>query len=140
MGMQWADFEVGRQLEPLIKEPVDKTQLVKYAGASGDYNLIHTDDETAKKVKLPGVIVHGMLGMGFLGQLVRHYAGPDGFVSKLEVRFGKMVMPGQELKCTAKVVAKDEAKQSVDLAIALEDQAGNPYTTGNATIQYNKRG
>src|ERR1700694_4733974 len=62
------DLESGSVLPDLRKPPITKQQLVKYAGASGDYNLIHTDDETARTVGLEGVIAHGMLSMAFLGE------------------------------------------------------------------------
>ncbi len=55
----------------LVKEPVERIQLVKYAGASGDFNRIHYDEPFAKAGGFPSVIAHGMLSMGFFGQLVR---------------------------------------------------------------------
>ena len=66
--MKKSALAVGDTLPPLVKDPVTKVQLLKYAGASGDYNLIHTDVETARSVGLGDVIAHGMLSMGFLGQ------------------------------------------------------------------------
>ena len=62
------ELSIGSALPELRKDAINKLQLVKYAGASGDYNLIHTDDETARRVGLDGVIAHGMLSMAFLGQ------------------------------------------------------------------------
>src|ERR1700694_5319275 len=62
------ELDRGSVLPDLRKAPITKMQLVKYAGASGDYNLIHTDDETARTVGLEGVIAHGMLSMAFLGE------------------------------------------------------------------------
>jgi acyl dehydratase len=62
------ELDRGTALPDLRKPPITKLQLVKYAGASGDYNLIHTDDETARTVGLDGVIAHGMLSMAFLGE------------------------------------------------------------------------
>ena len=64
-------YKQGDALPELVKEPVSRTQLVKYAGASGDYNPIHYDDEAARAGGLEGVIAHGMLSMGFLGQFRR---------------------------------------------------------------------
>ena len=74
------DVSIGQLLPPLVKDPVTKVQLVKYAGASGDFNLIHTDDETARRVGLEGVIAHGMLSMGSLGQYVAGLAGAENVV------------------------------------------------------------
>src|SRR5207245_4788922 len=72
--------------------------LVKYAGASGDYNLIHTDDETARSVGLEGVIAHGMLSMAFLGEHLCWLAGPES-VRRLSVRFNEIVRTGDILTC-----------------------------------------
>ncbi|MBT3432967.1 MAG: dehydratase, partial [Nitrospinaceae bacterium] len=62
-------YKAGDKLPEIIKDPIAKVQLVMYAGASGDFNPIHTDDEAAQARGLKGVIAHGMLSMGFLGQL-----------------------------------------------------------------------
>src|ERR1700745_516637 len=88
------ELPVGSARPELRKDPITKAQLVKYAGASGDYNLIHTDDETARRVGLPGVIAHGMLSMGFLGQYAAALAGDHAYVQSLQVRFAGMVRPG----------------------------------------------
>jgi hypothetical protein len=81
-----SDLDSGSVLPDLRKLPITKLQLVKYAGASGDYNLIHTDDETARSVGLEGVIAHGMLSMAFLGEYLCWLAGPES-VRRLSVRF-----------------------------------------------------
>lgn len=116
--------------------PIEKVQLVKYAGASGDFNLIHTDEETAKKVGLPGVIVHGMINMGVLGDFVSQVVGNQGFVQRLQVRFSGMVRAGESLLCSATVSGKDEEKKTVDFELTAETEPGKVVTVGNATIQY----
>jgi len=68
--LQTHDLSIGSPLPDLRKDPITKVQLVKYAGASGDYNLIHTDDETARGVGLDGVIAHGMLDFGLLARAI----------------------------------------------------------------------
>src|SRR5438067_3779035 len=98
------DLDSGSLLPDLRKPPISKVQLVKYAGASGDYNLIHTDDETARRVGLEGVIAHGMLSMGFLGEYAASLAGPQK-VKRLKVRFAAMVRPGERLTCRGRVEA-----------------------------------
>ncbi len=134
--MKWSEFELNQELKPLVKPPIEKVQLVKYAGASGDYNLIHTDYETARKSGLPGIIAHGMLSMGFLGQMVTQLAGNDGFVSKLQVRFTGMVYPGDIVTCRAKVTSKDETKRTVDLSVLTETEPSKVSTVGSATITF----
>lgn len=98
--------------------------------------MIHTDDETAKKVGLGGVIAHGMLSMGFLGQYAGEIVGTEGFVKDVKVRFAGMVRPGDALVCTGTVTAKDLERRTVLLAVAAENEAGKPVTSGSVTLQY----
>lgn len=133
---EWIGLQPGQEVE-FITPPIEKVQLVKYAGASGDFNLIHTDEETARKAKLPGVIAHGMISMGVLGDFVGQIVGNQGFVSQLQVRFIGMVRPGESLTCRAKVTAKDEAKKTVCLNISAETAPGKLATVGTATITFN---
>jgi acyl dehydratase len=86
-------YKAGGPLPEIVKAPVTKVQLVMYAGASGDFNPIHTDDEAARERGLSGVIAHGMLSMAFLGQLAES-AFEAGSVRKLEVNFRGMISPG----------------------------------------------
>ncbi len=134
--LDWDQIEVGQEIEPLVKPAIEKVQLIKYAGASGDFNMIHTDDEIAKKVGLPGRIAHGMLSMGFLAQHAGQIVGTKGFVSRLKVRFGGMVFPKDVLTCRAKVVGKDESKRTVEMEIWTEREAGTTLTFGEATLKY----
>lgn len=135
-GIDWTQAEIGQEFEPLVKPAIDKVQLVKYAGASGDFNLIHTDVETAKKVGLPGTIAHGMLSMGFLGQLCSQLAGTNGFVNRLKVRFAGMVFLEDVLTCRAKVTNKNEEERTVDLEIHVEREPGKILTSGEATLKF----
>ncbi|MFC7441087.1 MaoC/PaaZ C-terminal domain-containing protein [Laceyella putida] len=134
--MDWESIEVGQEIEPLVKPAIEKVQLVKYAGASGDFNLIHTDDETARKVGLPGVIAHGMLSMGFMAQHVGQLVGTYGFVSRLKVRFAGMVRPGDVLTCRLKVTNKDQVKRTVSLDVSVEKEPGQVLTSGEAVLTY----
>jgi acyl dehydratase len=134
--IDWMTVAVGQDLPPLVKPPITKVQLVKYAGASGDFNPIHTDDEVARSVGLPGVIAHGMLSMGFLGQYASALAGSAGFVRQLRVRFHGMVRPGDVLTCRARVIARDEQARMVRLAISAEHVEGKPVTAGEAELAW----
>lgn len=133
--MEWSEIQLNQELE-FIKPAIDKAQLVKYMGASGDFNMIHADDETARKIGLPGVIAQGMLSMGFLGQFIGQIAGNHGFVSRLQVRFVGIVLPGDVVTCRAKVTGKDEVKRTIDLEISTETEPGKPSTIGNASIKF----
>ena len=129
------ELSAGSALPELRKDAITKLQLVKYAGASGDYNLIHTDDETARRVGLDGVIAHGMLSMAFLGQYLSWLTGPES-VRRLTVRFIEMVRPGDVLTCRGRVKAKELEVdgQRVTLELWTENQRAQPVTTGEAEV------
>jgi acyl dehydratase len=125
-------MKAGDELPPLAKEPVTRLQLVKYAGASGDFNPIHWDPERGQEMGLGGVIAHGMLSMGFLGQYVAGVAGPDR-VRRLRVRFGAMVRPGDELTLRGTVRSVEEGRATLD--VWAENQQGEQVTTGEAEVE-----
>jgi acyl dehydratase len=130
------DLESGSLLPDLRKLPITKVQLVKYAGASGDYNLIHTDDETARTVGLDRVIAHGMLSMAFLGEYLCWLAGPES-VRRLSVRFNEMVRPGDTLTCRGRVNERttDDAGRRLRLELWAENQRAERVTVGEAEVQ-----
>jgi acyl dehydratase len=97
------------QRASLEKPPVTTTQLVMYAGASGDFNRIHFDLPFAREAGLDGVIAHGMLTMGFAAQLLAQMAGPGGFVKRVEARFQSPVKPGNVVRIEAEVACAPQA-------------------------------
>jgi len=105
MTMYFDDFNEGDELPELARGPITETQLVRYSGASGDFNPIHTVPKVAQSVGLDGVIAHGMLTMAFAGQLLTEWAG-DGSVNRLKVRFSGMAAPGETMICRGKVTKK----------------------------------
>jgi acyl dehydratase len=82
---------VGDEIGPLVVA-VDRPQLVRYAGASGDFNPIHWNERVATAVGLDGVIAHGMLTMALAGRLVTDWAGDPGAVASFDVRFTRPVV------------------------------------------------
>ncbi len=103
-------WEVGDELEGHVLSPVTRLQLIKYAGASGDFNPIHTVDEAAEEAGLPGVIAHGMLTLATMGLLFSPYL-EYGYVKELKARFSGMVFLGDELYIGGRVVeAEDEGE------------------------------
>ena len=96
-------MEVGYEFKPVTKEEITHTQLVKYAGASGDFNPIHTVVPFAEDAGLGGVIAHGMMIMGFIGQGIREWF-PDEELAKFKVRFKAMTRPGEKITVSGKVV------------------------------------
>ena len=89
--MSWDDVEVGAEL-PEQSFPVRRADLVRYAGASGDFNLIHWNERVARSVGLPDVIAHGMLTMAQAARVVTDWAGDPGAVVEYGVRFTKPVV------------------------------------------------
>lgn len=135
--LQLKELQQGQKLAPLVKPAVTKVQLVKYAGASGDFNPLHTDDAFAQSIGMPGVIAHGMLVMGFLGQYVMELAGTSATLTNFKMRFGAMTRPGDEITCLAivKKIYQEHAKQFVDLDLYAEKAPGKIVGFGEATLQ-----
>ena len=129
------DVKVGDELPPLVKGPIQQIQLTRYAGASGDFNPIHQDDEFARAAGMGGVFAHGMLSMGFVGQLVTDWAGA-GQVRKLGVRFIGLVRLKDTVTCRGRVVAKSSKDDVhlVDLEVWAENDKGDKVVTGKATV------
>jgi acyl dehydratase len=129
------DLEVGDELPALVKGPIAQIQLTRYAGASGDFNPIHQDDEFAKAAGMGGVFAHGMLSMGFVGQLVTDWAGP-GAVRKLGVRFMAIVRLKDIVTCRGRVLDKSTgaAGNLVEVEVWAENQRGERVVTGKATV------
>ncbi len=88
---------------PPLEKKVEKVNLVMYAGASGDFNPIHWDDEFARAVGLPGVIAHGMYTMAQAARALTRFAGGVGRLRSMKVRFSAMVRPGDTLTVKGRV-------------------------------------
>ncbi len=119
----------------LAKEPVTTRQLVMYAGASGDYNRIHYDHAFACEAGLGGVIAHGMLTMGFAGQCLTDWAGEGAFAKDIAGRFLHPVRPGDEVRITLKVIAKEArgALHYCDVELSGE-VSGRAVFAGSGTV------
>ena len=100
-------MEVGFRFEPLVKEEITHTQLVKYAGASGDFNPIHTVVPFAESAGLGGVIAHGMLIMGFVGQAIGQWFTTKD-LAKFSTRFKAMTRPGEKITVNGSVVKETD--------------------------------
>ena len=131
----WDDVKVGDELPPLVKGPIQQIQLTRYAGASGDFNPIHQDDEFAKAAGMGGVFAHGMLSMGFVAQAVTDWAGA-GRVRKIGVRFAALVRLKDTVTCRGRVVGTSQKNglNLVELEIWAENQRGEKVVTGKAIV------
>lgn len=140
MTIYYEDIATDDKLPKLVKGPVDHIQFVRYAGASGDFNPIHTVPEVAQMVGLDGVIAHGMLIMAFAGQLLTDWAGP-GSVRRLKVRFSGMTQPGEQLTCEGNITDKDDAGQEslVMGRLTVKGEDGSLKLKGEFTVAVPKR-
>lgn len=102
-------IDVGETLQPIRLKPVSRLDLIKYAGASGDFNPIHTVDEEAQNSGLPGIIAHGMWTMGNLAKLFTPYLD-QGFIQNYMIRFKGMVFLGDVISLKATLVKKERDK------------------------------
>jgi acyl dehydratase len=132
--LAWDDLEVGTEA-PTITHELGRTDLVQYAGASGDYNPMHTDEVAAQAAGLPSVFGHGMFSMGLLGRALTDWAGP-GNLTNYKVRFTKQTWPGEFLTTSVVVTAKrdEDGRRLVDVDASLANQDGEVKVTGSATL------
>jgi acyl dehydratase len=135
-GVRFEDLRVGDALPAVEKPPITTTQLVQYAGASGDFNRIHYDEPFAKEGGFPSVIAHGMLSMGFFGQLVADWAGGPQAVTRLQARFRAVTFPGDRITVGGEVVARDEAARTVELKLFARKPDGSVTLEGAATVRF----
>ncbi len=104
--LYFQDIQIGDAIPTLVKKPVSKVQLVRYAGASGDFNPLHTDAEFGKTIGI-GQIAHGMLIMGFVGEAVTRWV-PKKYLRKFSVRFAGMTRPDDVITVTGKITEKKQ--------------------------------
>jgi acyl dehydratase len=136
MGEQKLFFEdvaVGDEA-PVLTRRLTRTDLVKYAGASGDFNPMHHDEVAARAAGQPSVFGHGMFSMGLLGSALTDYVGV-GNLTRFQVRFARQTWPDEVLSTKIVVTAtrEDEGKKLVDLAVTLANADGEQKVVGEAT-------
>ncbi|MGA1065194.1 MAG: MaoC/PaaZ C-terminal domain-containing protein [Alphaproteobacteria bacterium] len=133
MALKATDLKVGDVHEEIVVENLSRGLLVMYAGTSGDYNPLHTDEVyTTQAAGYPGVFAHGMLTMGLTGKMLTNFVG-DGRLKKFGVRFTNQVWPGDTLTSKATVVAIGEGE--IELELATTNQDGKTVVTGSATAR-----
>src|SRR5258708_30152240 len=118
------DVSVGDEA-PVISHKLTRTDLVKYAGASGDFNPMHHDEVAAKASGQPSVFGHGMFSMGLLGTAVTDFVGV-GNLTRYQVRFARQTWPDEVLSSKVVVTGKREENDTklIDLAVTLSNGDG----------------
>jgi acyl dehydratase len=130
---KFADVSAGAQLPP-VSYPATRLSLVKYCGASGDFNFIHWNERIARSVGLPNVIAHGMFTMAQAGRYVTDWAGDAGALVEFGVRFSAMVVvPDDDTGATIEVSGTVEEKLDGHLvAVALTARSGDAKVLSRA--------
>ncbi len=129
--LYYEDVQVGDAIPKLVKSPISHLQLVKYAGASGDFNPLHTDPKFGELIGVGGIIAHGMLVMGFVGQLLSDYVGPTA-LRKFDARFKGMTRIDDVITCTGSITEKYENDGEARIAgkVQAVDQNGDVKVAG----------
>lgn len=130
MALKASEVSVGDTHTERLVEDLKRTQIVMYAGASGDYNPVHTDEVfTTKVAGYPSVFAHGMLTMGMTAKMLTNYVG-DGRLTEYGVRFTNQVFPGDTLDATATVTTVGD--NLVELDVSTVNQNGVEVLKGSA--------
>ena len=124
----------GEERSEVMVENVDRAMFVRYAGASGDFNPIHWNEEFAKSAGYPGVFAQGMFTAGVLATFLTNWVGESN-VRRFRTRFVGQVWPGEQIVCTAKISAVNGDRAEVDLVVTNEK--GEKKIDGDATVVVN---
>ena len=127
---------VGEKIPDLVIEPVTRSTLALYAGASGDHNPIHIDLDFARKAVMNDVFAHGMLIMAYLGRAITNIA-PQSSLRNFNVRFSSITNVGNVLTCSGQVkkIYYHDNKRLVVLDLMVADGTGDIKVSGTATIE-----
>lgn len=132
--LYFEDVQVG-DAAPVLTHTLTRGDLVEYAGASGDFNPMHTDEVAAKEAGMPSVFGHGMFSAGLLATAMTNWSGP-GSVMRYKVRFVKQTWPGERFETRIAVTGKrkDDAGGLLDVECSLSNEQGQVKVSGEATL------
>ena len=124
----------GQEIPPFVVEHLSRTDLVRYAGASGDFNPIHHDEEFARMAGNPTVFGHGMLTAGFVARCITDFVGVEN-LRRYKVRFATRVWPGDTITCQGRVTRKYEGdgERRIDGEVVATNQKGEVAVSGTFT-------
>ena len=134
--LYFEDISEGQEAPPLATPPVTRTHIVKYAGASGDFNPIHHDELYAIRAGNDRVFAMGMMSAGFLSHMITDWVG-DGKLRKYRVRFGRQVWPADTITCRGKVLRKfsEGGKYYLEAEVFAENQKSEKVITGTIVAE-----
>ena len=137
MALSASKLKVGDVHSARLVEDLKRTQIVQYAGASGDYNPLHTDEIfTTKVAGYPSVFAHGMLTMGMTGKMLTDYVG-DGRLTKYGVRFTAQVWPGDTLtvRATVAAITDGDDRPAAEFSLSTVNAEGKEVMSGYAQVR-----
>ena len=136
MNFNLDNASVGDKIPDLVIEPITRSTLALYAGASGDHNPIHIDLDFAKEAGMKDVFAHGMLIMAYLGRTVTNIV-PQSNLKNFSVRFSSITNIGDILTCSGEVkkINKNNSKKTIVLDLMVSDEFGDIKISGMATIE-----
>ena len=136
MNFNLDNASVGDKIPDLVIEPITRSTLALYAGASGDHNPIHIDLDFAKEAGMKDVFAHGMLIMAHLGRAVTNIV-PQSNLKNFNVRFSSITNIGDILTCSGEVtkIDKNNSKKTIVLDLIVSDEFGDIKISGAATIE-----
>ncbi|MCB1645908.1 MAG: MaoC family dehydratase N-terminal domain-containing protein [Pseudomonadales bacterium] len=135
MPLKASELKVGDTYEKEVCRNLSRTQIVQYAGASGDYNPLHSDEIfTTQVAGYPSVFAHGMLTMGMTGGMLTDYVG-DGRLRSYGVRFTSQVWPGDTLvaKATITGITEKDGEKIAEIDVETTNEEGTVVVKGQAT-------
>ena len=136
MNFNLNNASVGDKIPDLVIEPITRSTLALYAGASGDHNPIHIDLDFAKEAGMKDVFAHGMLIMAYLGKAVTNIV-PQSNLKNFSVRFSSITNIGDILTCSGEVkkIEKNNSKKTIVLDLIVSDKFGDIKISGVASIE-----
>ena len=137
MALNANTLKVGDTHEEQVATNLSRTQIVQYAGASGDYMPLHTDELYAREIAgYPGVFAHGMLSMGATGTMLTNWVG-DGRLTQYSARFTRQVWPGDDLlaKATITNIIEENGETLAEMNVLTTNQDGQSVISGKATAR-----
>ncbi len=137
MALNASSLKVGDSYEEQVATNLSRTQIVQYAGASGDYMPLHTDEVYAREIAgYPGVFAHGMLSMGATGTMLTNWVG-DGRLTQYSARFTRQVWPGDDLlaKATITKIIEENGNTLAEMDVVTTNQEGQAVISGKATAR-----
>jgi acyl dehydratase len=133
--LYFENVRVGDEIPAMAKAPVDRVQLARYAGATGDFHPLHVDEAYARSLGMPSVYAPSPLGQGFLGQLITDWAR-GAQIKRFSTKFIRLIWPGDTLVCKGRVSDRhgENGKYAIELEVWAENQKGELVLKGTATL------